>query len=304
VRPRSAAALALALALALASCAGQRSVPERGSGPRLFWSLETVSGGRLYLQGTMHMGKEELYPLHPESLAALARADVVMAELSREELDSAQTQTLKRMMESAMTDLSTLMGLVPADEYSWLQDTLGLDVLFAVDSFEPWVAQSLVDNRLALAAGLDPGKGIDLALYEEAERLGKAVEGLETVAFQLDVLTDHPRDRLVAMLRDSIREGRDHPETLSLLYEAYRDDDRAAFRRIIAESLERTLAFDPRLGDLSEALFEERNARWASLLADELADGKTLYLFVGAGHCVGEGNLIDKLAELGCVTLP
>jgi len=290
-----------------AACASlpDGSVREAGpdAPPRMFWTLEPDSPesghGTLHVQGTLHLGSPELYPVDPRSLAALAASDVVLAELSLDEIAAARSLVLSRMASSSLHDGATLRSLLPPDEAAWAETFIGAPVFESLNPYEPWVASTVVDQFAASRAGLDPALGIDAALFEEASRLGKTVQGLETAEIQLRFLAGPALPLQVLLLRDSIREYRDHPATLRALYEAYRDDDRTALAREVIASTRRSAAFAPALAEFNEALLAGRNADWADRIADLLDEGRIVYLFAGAAHFVGTDNLLELLSTRG-----
>ena len=83
---------------------------------------------------------------------------------------------------------------------------LGLPVE-SLKQFKPWM---IALTLLALEwqkAGFDAGLGIDKHFYDRAKTEGKAVQGLETVEFQIsrfDTMTLEQQDRMLAELCDPI----------------------------------------------------------------------------------------------------
>ena len=271
--------------------------------PRMFWTVEAAPGGTgkgiLYVQGTLHLGKAELYPLDNRSFEALASADLVLAELSPRELAKVQELVLSRMSSSALRHGASLRTLLPPDDAAWLESFMGSAVFNTLVAYEPWVAYSAVDQFAASRLGLDPGLGVDAAIFKEAARIGKRVEGLETAADQLRLLSGPALSLQVLLMRDSIREYRYHAGALLKLYKAYVDDDRTALEREVSASLKRSEAFDPALAEFHNALLSTRDAAWAKRLAGLLDEGKTVYLFAGAAHFVGPGNVLKRLQDYG-----
>lgn len=304
------AAILLVLCLIMSSCASQGAAKgdEVHAGPRMFWILEAEATGegkgRLYAQGTLHMGRPELYPLDPETLARMAQSDIIVAELSQTELETAQALMLDRLAGSIVPEGKTLSMLLPPDELDWIRSFMGADTFAAFNRYEPWVALSALEMFAASRAGLDSALGVDASLFEEALRLGRHVEGLETAEFQMNILTGHALSDQVLMLRDSIREYRDNPDAIPGLYEAYRDDNRHLLASQIRASLDRSEAFSPRLQSFNESLLDNRNADWAQRLHGLLDSGFDVYLFAGAAHFVGEGNVIERLEAYGYTVLP
>jgi uncharacterized protein YbaP (TraB family) len=126
------------------------------------------------------------------------------------------------------------------------------DLVFAeLSPRELAAVQQLVLSRIASSIlpdgssrlNLDPGLGVDAAIFKEAARIGAQVEGLETAADQLRLLSGPALSLQVLLLRDSIREYRYHADALLTLYRAYLEDNRTTLEREISASLERSGAF-------------------------------------------------------------
>ncbi len=306
----AAAALLLALSITLSSCASQGAT-KRGDGQsesRMFWTLESQAAGAgkgtLYVQGTLHLGRSELYPLDTLSLSKMAGSDVILAELSQSELEAAQLLMLDRLAESILPDGTTLMTLLPADELDWIRSFMGADTVETFARYEPWVIMSALEMFAASRVGLDSALGVDASLFKEASRLNKKVEGLETAEFQINILTGQALSDQVLILRDSIRECRDQPKGILKLYEAYRDDKRQQLANEITASVSRSEAAYPTLKDYNESLLDSRNIAWARRLHGLLDSGLDVYLFAGAAHFVGDGNVLERLEAYGYKAIP
>lgn len=306
------------LLLQLGACASQQhplgfQEPELRvePAPRMFWTLKTATGtttgadttipgkGILYVQGTLHLGTPELYPLDNRSFQALAEADLVFAELNPQEMALGPELVRSRMGASMLHDGIALRTLLPSDDVAWLEAFIGTSVFNVLERYEPWVAYSAIDQFAASRLDLDPTQGVDAVIFKEAARLGKHVEGLETAAYQLQLLSSPNLSLQVLLLRDSIREYRNHADALLNLYRAYLEDDRVALERELSSSIARSESFDPALAEFNNALLSERNEAWARRLAGLLDQGQTVYLFAGVAHFVGPGNVLERLEDYG-----
>ncbi|MBQ3981413.1 MAG: TraB/GumN family protein, partial [Treponema sp.] len=62
--------------------------------PRFFWKISGVDKNGnpsvVYIQGTIHVGSKELYPLDKEVLDAFNNADRVAGELSKDDMQNMQ----------------------------------------------------------------------------------------------------------------------------------------------------------------------------------------------------------------------
>ena len=293
----------LALAGFLAgSCAQLPSGAPGSKEPRMFWTLTAPDGGTLYVQGTIHVGGDELYPVDPEVLDALKSADLVLAELSSGEMERSQSLVLERMANGILDKGATLYDYLSPEESAFLEGVMTADLFKRLAPFQPWVAYSALDAIMAGKSGLDPAKGLDMELYSAASELGKPVVGLESAAAQLDVLTGPPLSTQLLVLKDAIREYRAYPDALKALYDAFVRDDRKGMGREVSASLTRTETFSDELADFNHSLLGQRNVAWAERIVAVSKGKKAVFLFAGAAHFVGDGNVLDLLADRGYKT--
>ncbi len=284
---------------------GQSSAAATRQGsPRMFWTLSAPTGGKLYLQGTLHLGSDELFPFHTQVTESMKRADIVLGELSSADLDRSQSLILERMSFALLDKSRTLNGLLSPDELAYLEAFLGKEALRNLSLFMPWVAYSYLDGIAAAKAGLDVGKGVDMALYSVAAELGKAVGGLESVESQLDLLTGPQLSTQLLVLKDAIREYKSFPDSIDELYAAYRADDKKKLSKLIDLSLARSQEYSAELGKFNDSIYGKRNAAWADKLAKLLDEGKSVFVFAGVAHFVGAGNVVELLVKRGYTLNP
>ncbi|MFH2115388.1 MAG: TraB/GumN family protein [Spirochaetota bacterium] len=280
---------------------GELPAPGIPEGPRMSWIISGGPEGKgsLFIQGTLHLGRDELYPLDNRVLDALASSDVILAELSPGDLAWSRDLVLDRMANAVLEGGSTLYDLLPTADVASAEALMGKENLRRLAIFRPWVAYSAFELFVAGKLALDPEKGVDAALYSLAAGMGKPVYGLESPEFQLDVLAGPTLDIQVLLLRDAIREHREHPDAMKRMFEAYRDGNPRSLAIELDASLQRSLAFAPELAVFNDSLLTRRNAEWAKILEAYLREGKSVFVFVGAAHMFGAGNILERLADMG-----
>lgn len=272
--------------------------------PRMAWTLTAPSGAVAFVQGTLHLGTDALYPLDRSVNDALVAADLALGELSSADMDRANGVILERMSFSLLSRGRTLDALLSAEEVAYLRGVLGAEGYRFVSVYQPWVAYSYLDGVVAAKAGLSAERGIDAALYAAAAAFGKAVAGLESIESQLDLLAGPSLELQAALLRDSVREYRARPGAIEELYEAYRKDDRRGLARAVAEALSRSNGFSKDLAAFNESLLDKRNKAWAQRIDALMKGGKNLFIFAGVAHFVGEGSVLELLKAKGYTVRP
>lgn len=148
--------------------------------------------------------------------------------------------------------------------------------------------------KAARARGLDVRKGADMVLRTAAERSGKAVYGLETVEFQLNMLK-----RMSGAPRSSTPTARTSgngqlrtADLMTQMQSSWNSGD----QRVFANLLERMRRSTP--GDY-QMMFPDRNAHWADWVVSRMDRPGTVFVAVGAGHFAGPDSVLAMLSSKG-----
>lgn len=165
----------------------------------------------------------------------------------------------------------------------------------SANELPPRVGQAIAQSDLFIMETapergmLHPGKEapMDLELANHAHRTGGRILTLETLRFQLDLLSKlGSREEIAAMLAEDAAAA----TATAPLMKAYRSGNED---RLLAEAR----SPDPAMQEL---LLDSRNRRWAKKLAPVLERGGA-FVAVGAGHLPGEQGLVTLLRERGFI---
>jgi hypothetical protein len=262
----------------------------------LLWEVKSVhaQGGTAYVVGSIHLGRpgELSFPASME--AAFARSDALVVEVDVGAVDAMAMQRFileqgmlppgQRLSERLDPETAKLLG--PAAE------RVGLP-LAGLERMRPWVVAVTLSVMELQRAGYQSGLGVDRVFLDRARGTKEIIE-LESAEGQLRMLASLPEPLQDAMLRDQLSRSEQFTQGLERLTEAWRAGD--------AEQLE-ALIFrgqtDPALRPVYEKLFYERNARMAEALRGLLAQPRTWFVVVGAGHVVGPQGVVALLEQQG-----
>jgi len=298
-RALACAALALASLAALAGCAKPRPPIELAAGRSLFWEVRGGAGdATLYLLGSVHVGDGRPLALAPTLEAAFARSEELVVEVDLAEVTP----------ERVMRFLDRHGTLAPAEDLSQRvgPETLALLREFVaqrdldpalVERLEPWAIALLVIEGSLREAGYEGAYGVDQWFLARARGAGKAIVGLESLEFQLELLSGLSGEHAERLLRETLLAsqaggGVAHVEAI---LDAWERGDAAALERLAHAEL----AQDPSLAPFYEATYFARNESMRDALVRLVADGRTRFCVVGAGHLVGERGIPALLAREG-----
>ena len=282
----------------------------------LLWKAEG-NGNTLYLLGSIHTDRSNLYPFHKQ-----LRDIITSAELAAFELDFNSQEGIDEFTAmQTYSDGTTLKDHISAELY---QEVIGALAPLGmpedqVAQFKPWaLANSFTALSMLDETTGDNAMAIDLYVNAKASNVGIPVEGVETYAFQGSIFdnlsAEYQENYLASTL--AMFQGMDAAEGLSEAekaeYEAALKEQDEAVDRWMDQWKTRdteTFAKDYPKDDIQANTTDELNAKlfegrdpnmiaWADRYLKQ--DGShTGLMTVGAGHMIGKTGIVQGLKDLG-----
>lgn len=297
--------LSLALPFILSCCGGEpeprtpdtpiSAVDQAGS----VWVVDSpATGGRLFLCGTIHILREEDYPLSPAYEGAYANSNRVIFELPPGAGDDSSMNT--RMRE---------LGQYPAD--TSLESQIGKDAWARVKLWaasrnvassslnrsRPWFVSLIITATEYAALGAKPQLGVDQYFEARAKRDEKPAEGLETVEFQLQLFAKLTHAQQEEMLEQTLAEVATLPKEYDEMIEAWKKGDLKTLHEMLFREAEK-------FPELMDIFLFSRNQAWMDRLDALLKKGEKAMLLVGTGHFAADKGLIQLLRNRGYTVRP
>ena len=280
----------------------------------LLWKV-TNGKNTLYLLGTVHVDRSNVYPFHKSLRAALASAQTVIFELDFND----QEGLAEFAAMQTYSDGTTLKDHISPELYASTVQVfadLGMSEE-AVAAYKPW---ALANSLLSLATQDETTTGapmaIDLYLNSAAANAGKQIDAVETYAFQggiFDTLSPEYQEAYLAgyvnlaliddtpeMTEEQKKEFQEAMEfqkkQMDAMMEAWKAGDVAAFE----ESFDKAAVLES-TDELNSRLFTDRDPNMIEYAAKllEREGENTFFLAVGAGHMVDPGGIVGGLRALG-----
>jgi uncharacterized protein YbaP (TraB family) len=252
----------------------------------------TGKGGTIYLMGSIHVMSESFYPLNPALEAAFKDSDLLVEEVDLNEMldPMAQMSILTRGMLPSSQSLDKVLS--PAT-LALVQKAVGdLGTAGPLMRFKPWMLAITLQGMELMKSGFDPALGLDQHFFDQAREKGTAVQGLETVEFQIsrfDTMTMEQQDR---MLAETLKELATETATVGKLGDAWKTGDVPAIERIALADLKS----DP---VMYQRLLVERNQNWMPKIEALFTRRGRALVVVGAAHLVGPDGLLAMLKAKG-----
>ena len=276
----------------------------------LLWKA-TNGENTLYLLGTIHLDRSNVYPLHKSLRDAIDASQMVSFELDLNDQEGiAQLAALQ-----TYSDGTTLADHIEPALYERVQraaEALGMGPN-DFDIYKPWALASTFSTLSMTDETTANNMAIDIYVNARAVNAGKIIDSVETYAFQggiFDGLSPEYQaiylDSGLTLLEISMGLAEPDPEVaeaaqlqeeiLEGMFQAWKDRDPEAFSKVYGK--ESVINSDD---ELNSKLFTERDPGMIAAAAEylELPGENTVLLAVGAGHMADPGGIVSGLRELG-----
>jgi hypothetical protein len=261
----------------------------------LLWKVTTASGNA-YLLGSIHFGKQDMYPLHPMIDQAFRVADALVVEANLLAVDPETLALLFRNKGLYPENDNLKANLAPATWQALEAAVQRYGIPVAVlQRQEPWLTALTLSTLAFQHAGYSEALGIDLHFLRKAQRQKKPIIELESVAIQLSLFDTFTAQEQEAFLLVTLQELDKGARSLEAIVTAWQEGDAETIDTLLNE----TLHTNPELARIYRLLLVDRNMAMADKISQLMQRDKTLFVVVGAGHLVGEKGIVDLLKKKG-----
>lgn len=251
----------------------------------------------VYILGSIHLGKPELYPLDDAITKAYSMSDVLVVEVDPSS-EASVALMQKVMLHSGRYPTGMSLKTQLSDTtYRYLlsyvkQRGLSMDKM---QSMKPWVVMLQLTLTEMMRLGYSPELGIDQYFLDKARSESKPVVELETAEEQMALLSrdnDAFQDRLLLYTMKSMTELE---PMLKRMFVRWKEGDSDSMERIISVPLDD----DPGLQVVYDALITVRNHKMSEKIESFLKSDKDYFVVVGSGHVVGKEGIVSLLRQKG-----
>ncbi len=286
---RSITLLAIRLTAAFLLLSQVVSAQDADGGGLPLWKV-TGENSTTYLFGSIHFAREDMYPLDPAVTTAFDESDTLVVEIDIAKIDPAEMQKLV-MSEGTYGEGESLSVQLSEDELNQLKSfTAERSFPFPLfDRFKPWLAAMMVTILEVQRLGFKTDLGIDMHFLKQAHEIEKPVHALESVDFQITLLSGFSDEMQRLFLTQTIEQTAEIPEMIDELVTVWKSGDTDALDRLLVQPQRD----DERMAPLFEKLLRDRNFTMADKVKGLMTSGGTWFVVVGAGHMIGEDGLVD-----------
>ncbi len=255
----------------------------------LYWN---ATKGKLSLTiiGSVHVGDPSMYPLPKTIYQALYKSDGLIVES-----DTSNQEDIEYPLNSLTTEeVLSKEQLVMLDKITSELNINHMDF----HQLPPWSTALSLQFLQLKKLGFVSEDGVDVHLMEKASSKHIPLVPLESMQFQIDLLTTQPDDGK-ELLTSILEEWDENKNMTQCLIKSWKAGD--------ANNLEKMMQLSEMSPEMEKTFVHDRNQDWVQKLSSGhfLPNPSGQYvMIVGALHLVGKGNVIELLEKKGFKVKP
>jgi uncharacterized protein YbaP (TraB family) len=288
--PRSSLILLLCALLSATLRAQETKAP--ASSHHTLWKIQGKQA-TVYLLGSVHALQDKDYPLPTIIENAFTNSRVVAFETDIAELEN-PALAMKMLSKSQLPEGQTLENVLSPEIYKAFMkhaEESGMPAMM-VERMKPAMAAITLEVFELLKMGLNPQNGVDKHFYPLAQSAGKEILPLETVDFQLDLVTGFSKEEGELLMKSTLKEIDNVKTEFGELVRAWREGDADKLQKLMNEAMSDSPAIYKRM-------LTDRNHNWIPKIEELIRGNKNAIIIVGAGHLVGKEGVVELLQKDG-----
>lgn len=267
---------------------GQYHHPDRNV---FMWEVRSANS-KVYILGSIHVSKGDIYPLDPRIENAFTEATEFVSEVDMSKAN------LSFLAEKAMyKDGTTLKDHLPKEIYNRLVTNLEqLGITETVyGKLKPGFALLTFIGMKLQEAGFKTDQGIDIYFAKRTKDEKKNVHELESVEFQMNLFNEGLDKYMNEFIDYSLEDIKNLSQNIGDLFDAWSVGDTASIDSMLTKGLSQT----KNIKKILIMFIDDRNIKMTEKIEGYLTTGKTFFIVAGAGHMTGENGIISLLSKKG-----
>jgi hypothetical protein len=254
------------------------------------WSVEHEDS-TVYLFGSIHMAKEDLYPFHESVENAFNSSDYLAVEADVTDMSQMQAMALSMMYQGEETIYDHL-SQEGREKFELVSEDLGINPkLF--EKIKIWATGSNLMSLQLMQGGYSADSGVDMYFINEAKKREIALIELEGAMFQLDMMNGFPVEAQEEMFLMDLGTTEETVESFEELYSHYMTRD---LNDITEYLMENEISSYP---EIEDAMLLDRNIGMTEKIEGYLQTDDTYFVVVGLAHLLGDESVVKLLGDQG-----
>jgi len=257
------------------------------------WKVQS-SRSTVYLFGSIHFLREDVYPLNQTIENAYESSDKLVVEADIRDLGNLD---IKMLADTAFYENGDhIEKHVSPESYRLIEKeskTLGMPPKL-IRMQKPWFLALFFQAMEILRLGYLPQHGVDYHFLTRAQGKKRILE-LESLHEQLSLLSAFSDREQEQFLLYTLKTLSSMENQMESLVRAWTSGDAQAMESILSDAAVQDASIAP----IFRKLFDERNAKMTSRIEGYLTSNESYFVIVGAGHLVGKRGIVELLKSKG-----
>lgn len=259
------------------------------------WKVQS-SRSTVYLLGSIHFMKEDVYPLNQTIESAFESSDKLVVEANINDLGKLDLRTLADRA-FYKNDDHVEKHVSPETYRSIKKESKALGMPIELLRMQkPWFLALSFQAMELVRLGYSPEHGVDYHFLTKAKGKKRILE-LESLDEQLRLLSGFSDREQEQFLIYTLETLSSMDRQVGNMVRAWTSGDAQAMESTLADALPP----DPSLAPVVQKLFDERNVKMMSKIEGYLNSNGSYFVIVGAGHLVGTRGIVEMLKSRGYV---
>ncbi len=271
----------------------------------ILYRVSDDNGNVIWLFGSIHVGREDYYPLPDYVLNAFDSADSLAVEADIVAFEKNTKLQMKAMSQLLYSDGSSIADHIPQELYDKSVEILKENKAYmpAMDYYCPALWSSMIESLMIEEMGGDINLGIDRHLIDRAYDTEKEILEIESAEFQYKMLADFDDDIQIMLLQSAIEmyEDKDTASAdMKEMMDLWASGDENAFISYLTITDDTMTDEEKRTYEkYNQIMLINRNIAMADFATNALSQGKEIFICVGSAHIFGAGAMVDLLTQRG-----
>lgn len=286
----------------------EQNMPHKETTP-LFWKVSDEDN-TVYLLGTMHALKEEVYPLPDEINNAFDSCNTLAVEADISDTMAMVSAQMNLADIMVYNDGTTVKDHLDSEVYTNVVEYLKANNLYneQYELYKPAMFFSLASNASIEQIKLDSTKGIDMYLLQNAHNKDKNIVEIEGIEEQYKMLFGFSDDIYNIMLSGYTVENSDKlDEQMQTLYDVWCEGDLEKATELCDPKADLEGEDYDSLSDSEKKAFEQytnamyydRNTKMEQKVEEFMSGSDDVFYAVGLAHFLGDKGIVSLLEQNG-----
>ena len=283
------------LLLVAALAAGSVLAQQTGATPQI-WEVRSA-GNAVYLLGSIHLGRSDMYPMGPVVERAYQASKIVALEADPTD----QQAVMAAISGSLYQPPENLQKNLPGPLLAKVSRTLeryGIP-LEQAQPMKPFLVAITLASIEYARAGFDPSLGVDMHFAGRARQDGKPVVELESFGGQIALMnnmSNRLQQSLLQVTLESIDNG-EIPALVDSMVNAWKSGDGKKLQDAVSTEEHKLPAALAQ--EFHRKLITDRNIAMAGKIETMLKGSDVHFIAIGAAHLLGRDSVLQILSEKG-----